>query len=164
MYLRGKFFHKLDAKGRLSLPSRFRKAFYANALCVNPLSANTLPDEQPPINLVVTLSPTEDYLMVFDEDGFEAWVNSLFEKDGEGYQANDLEQADQRKELNSRALDVELDASGRIGIPIDQREAVSLKKDVVLIGDADHFEIWDAKRWDEHSNKVSLDSLFEKKS
>lgn len=142
MYLRGEYRHKLDAKGRLSLPAPFRKALTKN--------------------LVVTISPDEDCLMVFEDEGFESWVDSLFERDGEGYKANNPEHAAQRKKLNSRAKDVELDNSGRLGIPIDLREAGSLEKEVVLIGDADHFEVWDAKRWDAYSDAVDLKTLFSK--
>lgn len=144
MYLRGEYRHKLDAKGRLSLPAPFRKALVKN--------------------LVITLSPDEQYLMVFEDTGFEKWVDDLFVVKGEGFKANDLAQAAQRKKLNARARDVELDNSGRLGIPIDQREAVSLEKEVVLIGDADHFEVWDAKRWDEYSDAVDLSQLFVVKS
>lgn len=141
MYLRGEYRHKLDAKGRLSLPSKFRKALAEN--------------------LVITLSPKEDCLMVFEEEGFEQWVDSLFMKDGEGFKANSLEQAALRKKLNSRAKDAEIDGVGRLGIPIDQRKKVGLDKEVVLIGDADHFEVWDAKRWDSFADTVDLDLLFE---
>lgn len=142
MYLRGEYRHKLDAKGRLSLPSPFRKVLSRD--------------------LVVTLSLTEDALMIFENDGFEAWVESLFVKGEEGYQANNPEHVARRKKLNARAKDIEIDNSGRVGIPIDLREAVGLEKDVVLVGDSDHFEVWDAKRWDSYSDSVDLTELFVK--
>ena len=136
----GEFRHKLDAKGRLSLPSDFRKVL--------------------PMNLKITLSPKNDSLYVFDSDGFSAWVASLFNKDG-GFQPSNSKHVNMRKVLNSRAKNVELDASGRIGISADLRNAAGLGTDVVLVGDTDHFEIWDAKRWDDFCNSVDLSSLFD---
>ena len=59
-----------------------------------------------------------------------------------------------------REVSVELDASGRIGISADLRNAAGLGKDVVLVGDTDHFEIWDAKLWDDFCSSVDLSSLF----
>lgn len=136
----GEYRHKLDAKGRLSLPSDFRKVL--------------------PQNLKVTLSPKNDSLYVFDSEGFGTWVNSLFEKDG-GFTASNSKHVNMRKVLNSRAKNVDLDGSGRIGVSADLREAAGLTKDVVLVGDTDHFEIWDAKRWDEFCDSVDLNSLFD---
>lgn len=135
----GEFRYKLDAKGRLSLPADFRKEL--------------------PKNLMITLSPKNDSLYVFDPDGFSAWVSSLFEKDG-GFQASNSKHVNMRKVLNSRAKKVDLDSSNRIGLTAELREAAGLDKDVVLVGDTDHFEIWDAKRWDDFCNSVDLTSLF----
>ncbi len=144
MYLKGEFRHKLDAKGRVSLPASFRKELAKN--------------------LVVTLSPKKDYLMVFDDEGFENWIESLFNgvrnDGGEGFQPNNLNLAGCRKLLHARARNVELDSTGRLGIPVDMREEVGLDKEVALIGDADHLEVWNAKRWDDYSASVDLMSLF----
>ena len=54
-----------------------------------------------------------------------------------------------------------LDGSGRIGISAELRAAADLDKNVVLVGNTDHFEIWDAKRWDEFCNSVDLSELFD---
>ncbi len=139
--LRGEYRHKLDAKGRLSLPSAFRKAL--------------------PKDLVVTLSPEKDCLFAFASENFDAWVMSLFDNVG-GFQPGNKEHAHARRLLNSRAKAVELDGSGRIGLSADQRASVDLDKEVVLVGDADHFEIWNAKRWDETAAQMDddLSALF----
>ena len=36
----------------------------------------------------------------------------------------------------------------------------SLEKDAVLVGNTDHFEIWDAVRWDEFQSSIDLDELL----
>ncbi len=135
----GEFRHKLDAKGRLSLPADFRREL--------------------PETLMVTQSPTDDYLMVYDVEGFGAWVEQLFEKDG-GYSPRDPKHIAFRRVLNSRAKRVEQDGSGRIGISAELRTIAGLEKEVVLVGNTDHFEIWDAKRWDEFCSSVDLSELF----
>ena len=45
-----------------------------------------------------------------------------------------------------------------------QREIAGLDKDVVFVGDEDHFEIWDAKRWDDFVGSVDLASLMSESS
>ena len=122
----GTYEFKLDAKGRLSLPSSFKKA---------------LPDE-----LVVTLSPSKDCLYVFDNEGFAAWVEALFARDG-GFDEGNADHVRARRLLNSRAKMVEVDGSGRIGISPALRDEAKLEREVAVIGNANHFEVWDTKRW-----------------
>lgn len=138
--LHGEFRHKLDAKGRLSLPAAFRKVLSTE-------------------NLIVTQSPKGECLYVFEDEAFDLWVESLFAKDG-GFSSSNSKHVRQRKGLNARAKDIEVDGSGRIGIPASQREVAGLGKEVVLVGDSDHFEIWDAQRWDDFYNDIDFDSLF----
>lgn len=138
--LHGEYRHKLDAKGRLSLPAAFRKALSGDGV-------------------IVTQSPSGDCLFVFENDAFEAWVDSLFSQNG-GFQSNNVRHAKMRKILNSRANDVLIDAAGRIGLPAAQRAIAGLDKDVVLVGDSDHFEVWDAQAWDDFCSDVDLSELF----
>ena len=85
-------------------------------------------------------------------------VDSLFGE--EGYNPNNRKHVMFRRVLNARAKDAQIDAAGRISISADQREAVGLEKDVVLAGNTDHLEIWDAKRWDDMVNSVDLSEMF----
>ena len=141
MNLVGEYSYKLDDKGRLSLPSAFRKAL--------------------PKDLYISLSPDEDCLYVFDSKGFGKWVDSLFERDG-GFDSSKLSHVHARTKLNSRAKSVDMDSSGRIGISAQQRAAAGLEKNVVVIGNTDHFEVWDAERWQSFAEKVDLKSIFTK--
>ncbi len=135
----GEYHHKLDAKGRVSLPSSFRKVL----------------DE----NLKVTLSPENECLYVFEPDAFSAWVDSFFEDDG-GYKSRSRRHVKLRRVLNSRARDIEVDSAGRINISADLRSDAGLDKEVVINGDTDHLEIWDAKRWDDFIGDVDLSDLM----
>ena len=136
--LLGEYRHKLDAKGRLSLPADFRKALSSD--------------------LKVTPDPKNQCLYVFETEAFNTWVLSLFDSKG-GYRTGDSTMVAQRKVLNSRAKKCEVDNSGRIGLSQAQRDLVGLEKDVVVIGDDDHFEIWNADRWDAFCAEVDVASL-----
>ena len=107
----------------------------------------------------MTQSPTGDCLYVFEDEAFESWVDSLFAQNG-GYQSNNVQHAKMRKILNSRANDVAIDSAGRIGLPAGQRQIAGLDKDVVLVGDSDHFEVWDAQAWNDFCDGVDLSALF----
>ena len=55
-----------------------------------------------------------------------------------------------RRYLFSGSESVELDAQGRIIIPTSLVDFASIKKEVVIIGAGDHFEIWEVKLWNKH--------------
>ena len=57
--LNGEFRFKVDAKGRMSLPAKFRKVLSTD--------------------LVVTRNPKDECLYVFEPRGFNAWVAEVFE-------------------------------------------------------------------------------------
>lgn len=138
--LHGEFHHKLDAKGRLSLPSAFRKSLTSDVL-------------------VVTPSPQNDCLYAFEPRDFDNWVVALFEKDG-GFSASNSRHVALRKALNARAFDVEIDASGRIGLSAGVREKLNTEREVVVVGDSDHFEIWNAHEWEQFASSINLGELF----
>ncbi|WP_080803459.1 division/cell wall cluster transcriptional repressor MraZ [Arabiibacter massiliensis] len=139
--MNGKFRHKVDAKGRMSLPATFRKAL--------------------PTDLVVTIDPFDECLRVYVVDAFNDWVEQVFvDAFPEGYKSNDRQHVRLRSELKGRADDVSVDSAGRIMLPADQRAAVGIDKDVVVIGNTGYFEIWDAKRYDEPDEDVDLKVLF----
>ena len=137
--LLGEYSRKLDAKGRLSLPADFRRVLSED--------------------LRVTPDPTNQCLLVFETEAFSAWVDSLFASQG-GYSTSNRTMVAQRKVLNSRVQKCEVDNSGRIHLSQAQRDVASLDKEVVIVGDTDHFEIWDEKRWNEFVEDTDLASLF----
>lgn len=139
--LNGSFRFKVDAKGRVSLPAQFRKALASD--------------------LVVTLDPRDEFLMVFEQPSFNEWVYKLLvEKFGELKPSNRTHLAVRRK-LKARARDVEVDSSGRIMLAADQRETVEISKDVVIVGNTGYFEIWDASRYDEMDAEIDLGFLVD---
>ena len=137
--LLGEYQHKIDAKGRLSLPAKFRRVL--------------------PENLVVTVEPRGRCLYVFEPEDFSAWVESFFASEG-GYNPRSKTHADLRTALRAGAMDATIDGAGRVNLSPLQRAAVGLEKDVVLIGNAGYFEIWDAKRWEEQKASIDLAAML----
>ncbi len=139
--LNGSFRFKTDAKGRVSLPAKFRKVLSED--------------------LVVTTALTGDHLLVFDgQDSFNAWVDGIFvDKFGE-YKESDRMHVRLRSKLKARANDVEVDSSGRIMLPAEIRAAAGIDKEVVIVGDTGRFEIWDAKRYEQVDAEVDLGLFY----
>lgn len=59
-----------------------------------------------------------------------------------------------RRSLFSSAAYVDVDEQGRFVIPKTLASIVSQKKKVVIIGVGDHFEFWDAERWQAYSQNI----------
>lgn len=138
--LNGEFRFKIDAKGRMSLPSKFRKAMAAD--------------------LVVTRNPQDECLYVFEQSEFNAWVIRVLTKALDEFDDTNARHLALRRKMKSRARDVEVDASGRIMLAADQRSAVGIERDVVIVGNMGYFEIWDATRYDEMDADIDLGSLI----
>ena len=139
--LNGSFHFKTDAKGRVSLPAKFRKILSED--------------------LVVTRALTGDYLMVFDgQEGFNDWVNKLFEDKFGGFNSTNREQLTLRSVLKGNAYDVQADSAGRILLPADLREQVGIDKQVAIVGNTGYFEVWSEERRSEEVGKVDFSSLL----
>ena len=51
------------------------------------------------------------------------------------------------------ATEIELDGHGRVLLPQNLREFGSLTRDATLIGQGQHFELWDEARWNERRDE-----------
>ncbi len=138
--LRGQYRHKVDEKGRVSMPAAFRKVLSAD--------------------LVVTRSPHDECLYVFEPQGFNDWVANAFQDKFGGFNSTDAMHVKLRSKLKSRANDVSIDKVGRISLPAELRQKTGIESDVVIIGNTGYFEIWDAKRFDAEDEEVDLSLLF----
>jgi len=123
----GEHQHTLDAKGRVSLPAKFRLELTA---------------EQ---SLVVGKG-LDSCLYVYPAEEYDAFIGDLLKR-----QDFDPRVRRMRRFLMSGATPVELDSAGRISITPVLREFAGLTKDVVVIGNGPRIEIWDAKAWDAYN-------------
>ncbi len=133
---RGRFEHTIDAKGRLSIPSKFRDILRDNY------------DER----LVVTTY--DGCLLAYP---YAEW-RKLEEK------VNSLPQfsIDTRRfyrSFYSSANDCFIDRLGRIIIPQPLRDYAGLSKDVTLIGAHLQLEIWDRERWNVEEAKSTSEDI-----
>jgi MraZ protein len=119
----------LDAKGRVTVPSRHREPLTSLAGGL----------------LTLTKHP-EGCLMVFPRpvwEGFRAKVEAL------PMSANGW-----KRIFLGSAMDVEIDSGSRVLISPELREAARLERDVLLIGMGNHLELWDAARHAAHEAEV----------
>ena len=130
MAFRGQYEHSLDSKDRLTVPARFRAALSGGVV----LSAGLDP--------CVEVFPTSEY--------------TRFEEQVLG-ELNPLSSAGRmmRRRFHGRSHDEALDAAGRVRIPKHLVEHAELEGGpCVVIGVADHLEIWNAERWAEHDAEI----------
>lgn len=113
----GEHEHSLDAKGRLILPAKFRGRLE---------------------RLVITKA-RDRCLHVYPPDEFERVSAELASA---GSKARRL-----TRWFFSGAHEGELDSQGRIGIPETLRRYAGLERDVTVIGNGPHVEIWDRQTW-----------------
>lgn len=121
---RGQFEHAVDAKGRVSVPSRFRDALDGAA------------------RFIVTPALFDPCLHVYPE---RAWC-ALEER------IADLPSMDPhvvrfRRLYVSAACECELDKAGRILVPPQLREKAKLGSEVLWAGMGRHAELWSRLEW-----------------
>jgi len=124
--LRGVNEINLDSKGRVAIPTRYRQILADNC------------DSK----LVVTVD--EDYcLLIYPLNEWELIERKLVKLPSFNKTARRLQRL-----LIGHATDVEMDGSGRLLVPPLLREFAEMDKRVVLIGQGNKFELWDAVRWE----------------
>ncbi len=139
MLLTGTHSRTLDDKKRLGLPKKVRDDFGS------------------PTKLFIT--PGQDQcLLVYSQTGFENWTRKLDE-----VPATDAEVRVFRRLYFAQTEAVDVDRSGRILIPDRLLQFAGLQKEVTMIGNLDHLEIWDAQRWQQYcdSNAARFDTAAE---
>lgn len=123
----GTYTPKLDEKGRLFLPAKFR--------------------DQLTEGLVVTRGQ-ERCLTVWSMEDFQGLTDRLREAP-----VTNKGTRDYVRMLFAAASQEVPDKQGRISIPGSLREYASLTKDVVVIGSMNRIEIWDPTAWTTYSEE-----------
>ncbi|MBI2515198.1 division/cell wall cluster transcriptional repressor MraZ [Candidatus Wolfebacteria bacterium] len=128
----GEYSHNLDQKGRMAIPAKFREKMVGGAIVTRGL---------------------DHCLFVFTNKEWEALAQKLV--------SLPLAQSNSRafvRLMLAGAMDVELDKQGRILIPDYLRDYACLKKQVVVAGIYNRFEIWDSEAWKQYKNKTESQS------
>ena len=132
MAFRGHFDYSLDAKNRLNVPAKFRAAFSSG---------------------VVLAKGLEPCVAVWAPDTFERWTESFL--------SNLNPVSPERRKLTryfaGSSFDAELDSAGRVTLNNALLEHAGIQKEVVIVGNLDHLEIWDRDRWNEDQQALNAE-------
>lgn len=130
----------LDAKGRISIPTKHREDLVR------------ISEGQ----MVVTISPNDRCLWLYTLTAWEAVERKLVSLPTLNAQTRKL-----KRMLIGHADDCDMDNSGRILLPAPLREFAMLQKKAVLVGQGDKFEIWDEAHWAAHRDAILEEELDE---
>ena len=117
----GQFDINIDDKGRVRIPSKY-KVQLGEEFVISCAGTTCL-----------SVYPMEKWDKLTEE------VDSLSEFDEEA--------AEFKRSIYTNATWGEFDSAGRVLIPVRYREYAQFKKELVVVGVGDHFEIWDAENW-----------------
>lgn len=130
----GTYEHKLDTKGRVVLPSRFRQELGSGVVC--------------------TLG-IDKCISLYSTDKWDKVLEKLQQLPFSKGKSRDL-----LRLMLSSASELQVDNAGRILVPNFLRSHAELEQDITLIGVSDHVELWDSGKWNSYRSKV-LDVLPE---
>ncbi len=128
----GEYQHSIDAKGRIAVPAKFRSAYNGGAIVTRGL---------------------DHCLFLFTKKDWELLAQKLV--------ALPLAQASSRafaRLMLAGAMDVEVDAQGRVLLPDYLRTYATLGKQAVVAGLYNRVEIWDAEAWKQYKVKTESSS------
>lgn len=116
----------LDAKGRMTMPTRYRERL--NERCAG--------------RMIVTIDTDERCLLLYPLPEWENIERKLDALPSFNAQARRVQRL-----LMGHATDTDMDGNGRLLLPPPLRQYAGLDKHVVLIGQGKKFELWDAAVW-----------------
>lgn len=133
---RGRYGHAIDAKGRVSLPARFREALAS-------LKEETF----------VATTADEQCLRAYPAGAWKEFEEKLGQK-------NQFNPSIRRltRHYVGNAQDLPIDGMGRVLIPPQLREYAGIEKEVIFLGQVRFIEIWSKERWEKAQSQV-LDRL-----
>ena len=126
--LLGEYNHNLDAKGRVSVPSKFRDDLGS---------------------VFIITKGLDNCLYAYSKDEWKIFEEKL--KNLPSSARNFV------RFFFAGATEVEVDKLGIINIPQNLREYASLSKEVCIIGVSTRVEIWDKQKWEDYTNPDNMD-------
>src|SRR3989338_10199445 len=128
----GEYQHNIDQKGRLAIPTKFRKDLNKGAVVTKGL---------------------DDCLFLYPKEEWQKLADKLA--------ALPISKANSRafaRLMLAGAMDVEADKQGRMLIPDYLRKYASIKKKVVITGLYNRLEIWDEIKWNKYKQGTETKS------
>ena len=141
MYLTNDFQRNLDAKGRLTLPAEWRSAFADEKVTQ------------------ICLVPMPEAVYGFAPEDHKAWLMSFFP---DGFNPRSKADTKLRRALASRTVTVDIDSAGRLALSKLSEKTLAhyeIEREVEVIGNVDHFEIWNAASYEAELEEFSDDEF-----
>ena len=126
----GQYTHSIDDKNRLSLPAKFRQEM-GKKVVITPGLDSCL--------FIFTMKEWEKI-----SERLSVNESSILQADNRGF----------NRYLLGGAVEVEVDAVGRVLLPDHLRERAKLKSKVVFIGVRDRAELWDEAAWNTYRRSI----------
>ena len=123
----GTYEHRLDKKGRLVLPSKFRQELGDELIC---------------------LRWVEQCVSLYSKDGWEKLLERLQRMPFSRSKARDF------LRVFWQLHELSVDSAGRILLPQMLKSHASLNSEVSVIGVGDHLEIWDRDIWNKYRQDI----------
>ncbi|MCX6065602.1 MAG: division/cell wall cluster transcriptional repressor MraZ [Chloroflexi bacterium] len=117
----GQYQHSLDEKGRLTIPAAFRDALGEGAFISQGFDRNLM------------VMSSAYFQQVYDR------INALSITDSAARML--------RRLIFSSAYQVEVDKAGRILLPQNLRQFLTINGEAMLVGQGEYFEIWMPAEW-----------------
>lgn len=130
---RGRHEHAIDAKGRTSLPSRFREALAATGDSRIVMTTDLL-------HPCVRVYPWQEWIKHEAAIAEESQFDELM--------------ATARRFAIAESADCDVDKLGRVLVPANLREYAGLERDVVWLGVGKCIELWDKRAWQQMRDRV----------
>ena len=126
--LLGSYEHKIDEKGRLILPVKFRQELGAPVFCTVGI---------------------EKCIAVYSQEGWKKLLVSLEKLSYSRSRSRDF-----KRVLFSMASEVIPDRAGRIALSQMLKEYAEIEDDVTVIGVGNRVELWRSETWNDHKDFV----------
>lgn len=145
-YFTDQYFHTIDDRGRVSIPSDFREILEKRAK-----------------GKVVLMMDDDKCIVVFPYDEWEKETGSRIKPYLPSDPRVEQREIDFRRWTMAGSKITEIDPHGRLLIPPSHRERAGINKEVAIIGGGFSFEIWDRERWKREVNEIEMRRNFIKK-
>jgi MraZ protein len=136
----GRYVHNIDEKGRIILPAPFRRSL----------------EEQGADKIIVTCG-LDKCLSLYTR---EEWMKTIDKMKEIALSNSEVESVIYKMCVD--AAECVIDDQGRLNIPNNLKECVSLKKEVVIVGRMNKIEIWDKGLWEVCYQEILKSSSSEK--
>lgn len=117
----GEFSHSIDAKGRITIPAKFRAELGLECYVTRGF---------------------EGCVSLYSKEGFEELTAEVLRSKAKPEESRKLKRA-----LFSKANLTAFDSQGRILVTQELRALSQFVKEIMVIGVGDHVELWDKNKW-----------------